>query len=198
MKPIKGQHESGFKIFGFQRQSRKKFGGKKQKKTAFCRVLNKKKMNPHKRVGGWRKKKKKAPSSLIKGKHLSLWAWLLNRQLTFLFPLPPKKKTKKTVPHFFYMWRAQREEEGVIPLSCKPPLPSLLPPSPSLSRLPSSWRWPQRLAPAAARMCSCGLSQRLSEAPIVGTNERHSSDLVSTSSCSFTLDFLFAHKQESK
>ena len=39
MKLIKGQHESDFEIFGFQRQSRKKFGGKKQKKTAFCRVL---------------------------------------------------------------------------------------------------------------------------------------------------------------
>jgi hypothetical protein len=42
MKLIKGQHESDFKIFGFQRQSRKKFGGKKQKKKASFRALLKK------------------------------------------------------------------------------------------------------------------------------------------------------------
>ena len=86
---------------------------------------------------------------------------------------------------------------GVIPLSCKPPLHSL---PPSLSRLPSPSRWPQRLAPAAARMCSCGLSQRLSEAPFVVPNERHSSDLsLSTSSCSLHLIFcLLANKRGNK
>jgi hypothetical protein len=35
MKLIKGQHESDFKIFGFQRQSRKKLGGKTKKKKGF-------------------------------------------------------------------------------------------------------------------------------------------------------------------
>ena len=51
MKLIEGQHESGFKIFSSRRQSRKKNREKKQK-TASCSALLKKKMNPHKRVGG--------------------------------------------------------------------------------------------------------------------------------------------------
>jgi len=86
------------------------------------------------------------------------------------------------------MWRAQREEGGGSSLS---PVSPLYPHSPlSLSRLPHSWRWPQRFAPAAARMCSCDPSKRLSEAPFVCSNKRHSSDLsLSTISCSLRLIF---------
>jgi len=54
MKLIKGQHESGFKIFPSRRQSRKKIGKKKRLLVAFL----KKEMNPHKGSGGDEKKKK--------------------------------------------------------------------------------------------------------------------------------------------
>ena len=59
-----------------------------KKKTALRSVLLKK-MDPQKGSGG-EGKKKKAPSSLFEGKHLSLWARLLNQQLKCLSPSPPK------------------------------------------------------------------------------------------------------------